>query len=103
MGDLPSWAAVGAKVVCVDTFELMGLPESFNWPEISRVYTITKVRVFYDGVGINLLEVRNFPRLLDTGEIDEPMFDLESFAPLTTKKHRRRHCDFPATVECFRY
>ncbi len=91
MRAIPSWARVGARVVCVDdtnwqSFDVTGrlrTPDywGFNLPTIGEVYTIRDIDNRAGGVVVMLVEVDNrgvTPNPIEIG------FALHRFKPLVT-------------------
>jgi hypothetical protein len=104
MSGIPSWARVGAKVVCVDgdfsrfPSKLLGCAP--NRPVAGITYTVRRVREYPKGVFILLEEIRN--PWSDYGRWHgEAQFGLGRFRPLVALEddistHFRQLLDVPA-------
>lgn len=96
MTSLPSWARIGAKVVCVRAIEDMrGVAGLVVTPEIGGLYIIRAVRFGqYDAEPcVQLVEIVNARvRVTDDAQgviwNGEPWFGLRLFRPATSADHR---------------
>lgn len=102
MSGFPSWARVGAKVVCVLSDWTDGERSAnadVSFPAEGGIYTIREVTTTYwDGfVAVRLVEIIN-PVILWSNGPAEPAFAVERFRPLITQAddiatHFRQHLD----------
>jgi len=88
MSAIPSWAHVGAKMVCVcsDWTEAeRQLYSNVAFPAENGVYTIREVTATYTPgeIGVRLVEISN-PVILWADGVGEPAFAVERFRPLIT-------------------
>lgn len=101
MTDIPSWAKVGAKVVCVDA----SLPNGEFWagheqPIVGAIYTISSVGLDRDGVniGVNFIEIERdeLARAIWGWEVG---YYLHRFRPLITRTEQQDLALFTPMLE----
>jgi hypothetical protein len=76
---IPTWARVGAKIVCV--LQIHGPARSdVQFPTVKEEYTIREVQLFAEGAGLHLVEITNPVMFTDKGLL-EPYFHISAFRP----------------------
>lgn len=82
---IPSWARVGAKVVCVNAARLYPPQRTDEaTPAEGQTYTIREVVDYCYAIGLRLVEIVNRPHDYADGCL-ECAFVIDAFRPLTTR------------------
>jgi len=83
-GGVPSWCRVGAKVVCIETFNGKGAMGWETLPKKGETYTIRAVDTAIKGfAGLLLVEIKNAPAIYVKG-FGELAFWIGRFRPVHT-------------------
>ena len=84
MSGLPSWAKVGARVVCIEVFEQKDTGPEYALPAVGEVYTIREIEDgYWGGWYFRFNEIHNPPFFSDG---IEPSFSHLRFKPVVEQK-----------------